>query len=99
MFRKIFRPRLWWLLVLPLAFYLTRYVTVQMPSGNYREMSLDEYGSRREELPIEEYRIFGVFFPPNAYNVWQFAANACLIIGCLSVGKELFLKKSSAPTT
>ena len=97
MIRQIFRPRLWWLLVLTLAFYLTRGVSVH--DGKIysvtKTVSLEAYEAEKNKNRYDfiEYAAFGKFYDPNPYHVWQFIANACLVIGCLSVGKELFLRK------
>ena len=95
--RTILWPRLWWLLVLPLAFYLTRGVSVR-DRGQYsivKTISNEVYDAEKPRYEFIEYAAFSEYYDPNPYHVWQFIANACLVIGCLSVGKELFLRKSN----
>ncbi|WP_216726458.1 hypothetical protein [Hymenobacter siberiensis] len=101
MIRQFFRPRLWWLLVLPLAFYLTRGVSVRdrkIFAGGAKTISTEAYDEDKRRYEFIEYAAFGKFYDPNPYHVWQFLANACLVIGCLSVGKELFLPRAKRTT-
>jgi len=92
MLRKILQPRLWLLLILPLAFYLTRSVRAIDSSKRFagaQVISIEQYQSNLQRYSLVEYCAFGKGYDPNPYQVWQFIANACLVIGCLSVGKEL----------
>ena len=93
MLRSLFRPRLSWLLVLPLCFYLSHKVDVHDKgnNGSLQTVSLEQYEADRLRYEFVEYRAFGNYYDPNPYHVWQFVANACLVIGCLSAGKELLL--------
>ena len=84
--------------MLPLWFYLTRGVNIRDPFVSFGEktISLEEYENNKPKYSFIEYRAFGQYFDPNPYHVWQFVANACLVIGCLSLGKDLFLSKPKA---
>jgi hypothetical protein len=90
MLLRILYPRLWWVLVIPLSFYLTRMATVRTRAGGLREIPLEQYQPNTRRYEIVEYRIWGYYFNPNKYQVWHFIANACLVIGCVAVGKDLF---------
>lgn len=103
MLRKLLRPRLWWLLVFSLTFYLTREAVIMQRQymgngvtvGKYVHISFYEFEKGNEEEPYEllEYHVFTGDVSPDVYKVVLFTVNACLVIGCLSVGKELFLNK------
>jgi hypothetical protein len=101
MLRHFFLPRLWWLLLLPLAFYLTRMGHVNNPvpvlfdNGFYPLSTAEAIANKGEYAYIDQYEVMGMYFNPNKYQIWQFVANACLVIGCLSVGKQLFFRKPS----
>jgi hypothetical protein len=98
MLRNWFRPRLWWVLVLPLGFYLThgRYVFDKLDE-QHKVISLEVYDQFPLQYDFKDYFVLGGYYSPNAYHVWQFMANACLVIGCLALGKALLLNKSAAP--
>ena len=93
MLRNFFRPRLAWVLVLPLCFYLSHKVDVRdkVKDDSLQTISLEQYEAEKPRYEFVEYRAFGNYYDPNPYHVWQFVANACLVIGCLSAGKELLL--------
>lgn len=105
MLRQYFPPHLWWLLVVPLAFYLTRmgHITHVIPDlfaeGFYPLSTAEAIAKKGTYSYIDQYEVMGMYFNPNKYQVWQFFANACLVIGCLSVGKELFLRKTDPDST
>ncbi|MBF9237432.1 hypothetical protein I2I05_08480 [Hymenobacter sp. BT683] len=78
-------------------------MTRQVNTEWHGDMSMQEYEEGRQHpssnnWDIANYSILGVMIRPNTYQVLYFVANACLVIGCLSVGKELFLSKPTATT-
>ena len=108
MIRKTLRPRLWWVLLLPFAFYFTRTAYVERPSiivgdtistaGSYDVATAESASKKYDNAVLKSYWVLGQSMDINTYQVIHFIANACLVIGCLSVGKELFLNNTTAPT-
>lgn len=99
MLHKTFRPRLWWVLVLPLFFYLSRQAIV----NRSRHFDIVEYDDLKHNDSFEGhltgYSAMGTDMDTDTYQVLSFIANACLVIGCFSVGKILLWNKPTAPTT
>ena len=57
-------------------------------------ISLEAYEAEKNKNRYDfiEYAAFGKYYDPNLYHMWQFIANARLVIGCLSKSKKLFLR-------
>jgi hypothetical protein len=99
MFLRRIRPRLWWLLVIPLCFYLTRKAYVYAPPGynlsssvGYTDIQNAEQIVKNEKrAKIESYLICGCDVEYNTYQVMNFIAISTLVIGCFSLGKEILL--------
>jgi hypothetical protein len=97
MLLKIIRPRLWWLLIIPLCFYLTRKAYVYTPP-RYNEPSTADYTDIQnaerivrdiKRAKIESYGVCGQDMDFNTYQVVNFVAISALVIGCFSLGKEI----------
>ena len=107
MLRKTLSPRPWWLLVLPLAFYLTRMAWVCKKEyydyapywGEIHTLdSVDEALKQKPDYIINGYQVAGIDLRPNVYQVVYFISIGCLIIGSLSVAKDLLLTNSGNTT-
>ena len=87
---KIFKPRLWWLLIVPLVFYQTRMVSIK---GTYKTFAayhvvevVDKF-QRAKGLPplITGYEVLGIPMSINAYHVLDSLVLGCLLVGCLAL--------------
>ena len=101
MLRNLLRPRLWWLLVLPLIFHLTRKAYLSLGSiGVLLDVHYaKQIAQRKPGTVILYYAWLGIHLEPPVYDVVSFVMNACLVIGCLSLLKELFLEKPKVPAS
>jgi hypothetical protein len=98
MFRHILPPRLYWVLLIPLAFYLTRSVIIWNPAQflEYKRISIDDYKVHARDYKFVKYMVCGLSLNARQYWVGQFLANACLVIGAAALSKTWYRRKTSA---
>lgn len=89
MLRRIFKPRLWWTLLFPFFFYLTREVDTRQEGS----ISIQEYESKKSHYELEGFNVFGASVAPNTYQVLNFIAITCVVMGCYSIGKSIISKQ------
>ena len=101
--RSVLRPRLWWVLVIPIAFFQTRTIfcsplSTRQPygllsSGGSKQVLMLENLLARIPFLIDHYGVFGFNVSPATYHYVKVVATACLVLGGTDLARVLFFRR------
>jgi len=98
MFRYNFPSRLYWLLLIPLAFSLMRGVIIWNPDSflKYKRISIEDYEAHAHDYQFVKYVVCSLSLNARQYLLGQLLANACLVIGTIALIKTWYQRRVNA---